>query len=340
MSRQLRVAAIQMDAVPASVTHRLARAGDLIAEAVAHGAQLVVLPELFNTGYQYDSQNVGLAEAIDGETIAWMHEQARVRAIYLAGTLMLRENGEIYNTAFMIAPDGRRWRYDKQYPWLWERTYFRAGPIREIAQTDLGDFGMIICWDAAHPRLWAQYAGKVDAVIMMSCPPKMSSPDLVFPDGKRVPQRKLGGFYAWLHTDEEYFPGIDMERQAGWLGVPAVATVGGGRVKLRLPRPYLAMSFFTLLRPDLWRRFRQFKEVFLETGFDHQTKIVDETGQVLSRVSEDGDGLTVSEITLADTKPVPQQAQPRMQTLPFVYFISDVLPRWALGGLYKQYING
>jgi predicted amidohydrolase len=301
---------------------------------------LVVLPELFNTGYQYDSQNVDLAEAIDGETIAWMHEQARVRAIYLAGTLMLRENGEIYNTAFMIAPDGRRWRYDKQYPWLWERTYFRAGPIREIAQTDLGDFGMIICWDAAHPRLWAQYAGKVDAVIMMSCPPKMSSPDLVFPDGKRVPQRKLGGFYEWLHTDEEYFPGIDMERQAGWLGVPAVATVGGGRVKLRLPRPYLAMSFFTLLRPDLWRRFRQFKEVFLETGFDHQTKIVDETGQVLSRVSEDGDGLTVSEITLADTKPVPQQAQPRMQTLPFVYFISDVLPRWALGGLYKQYING
>jgi predicted amidohydrolase len=116
MSRQLRVAAIQMDAVPASVTHRLARAGDLIAEAVAHGAQLVVLPELFNTGYQYDSQNVDLAEAIDGETIAWMHEQARVRAIYLAGTLMLRENGEIYNTAFMIAPDGRRWRYDKQYP--------------------------------------------------------------------------------------------------------------------------------------------------------------------------------------------------------------------------------
>jgi hypothetical protein len=92
-------------------------------------------------------------------------------------------------------------------------------------------------------------------------------------------------------------------------------------------------------KPKHLRGFLRLR-VFLETGFDHQTKIVDETGQVLSRVSEDGDGLTVSEITLADTKPVPQQAQPRMQTLPFVYFISDVLPRWALGGLYKQYING
>jgi hypothetical protein len=149
----------------------------------------------------------------------------------------------------------------------------------------------------------------------------------------------LGGFYAWLHTDEEYFPGVDMERQAGWLGVPVVATVGGGRVKLKLPRPYLAMSFFTLLRPDLWLRFRQFKEVFLETGFDKQTKVVDGNGQVLSRVSQEGDGLTVSVITLADTKPVPQQEQPEMRTLPFVYFISDVLPRWVLGGLYKKNIN-
>lgn len=340
MPRQIRVAAIQMDAVPTTLGDRLARASDLIAQAADSGAQFIVLPELFNTGYQYNVQNYTLAEPIDGKTVSWMHERASTHAIHLAGSLMLRENDDIYNTAFTVAPDGRCWRYDKQYPWLWERTYFRDGPIQEIAHTDLGDFGMIICWDAAHPHLWQQYAGKVDAVVMISCPPKMSAPDLIFPDGKRIPQRKLGGIYRLLYTDEEYFPGIDMEQQTGWLGVPTVATVGSGRVKLKLSRPYLGMFVFALLRPDLWLRFRQFKAVYLETGFDKQTKVVDQDGHVISRVTAEGDSFTVADITLADSKPIPQQKQPAMRTPRLAYFISDDLSRWLLHGLYRKNVTG
>jgi predicted amidohydrolase len=265
-----------------------------------------------------------------------MHAQARTHQIHLAGTLMLREGDEIYNAAFVIAPDGRQWRYDKHYPWLWERAYFRSGPHQEIAKTDLGDLGMMICWDAAHPEMWAQYAGQVDALLIMSCPPKMSSPDLVFPDGKRVPQRELGGIYATAHTGEEFFPGIDLDEQTGWLGVPAVATVGGGKVKLKFSRPYLAMSSFLMLRPDLWGRFRQAKEVFLEVGFDRQTKVVNAAGEVISRVEANGDGYSVTEMILTDQKPTPQKAQPAMRTPPIARYISDKFGEWFLRGLYKK----
>lgn len=336
MGRKIRVAAIQMDAVPAPTSARLERAAKLISEAVQKQAQVLVLPELFNTGYQYDNQNYELAETLDGQTMTWMRQQASEQQIYLAGTFMLREGDEIYNSAFLIAPNGQTWRYDKKFPWLWERTYFRDGQTTEIAHTELGDFGMLICWDSAHPELWAHYAGQVDALLVMSCPPKMSTPDLVFPDGKRVPQHELGGMYSVIHTDEEHFPGVDMDEQTAWLNVPVVATVGAGKVRLKLPRPYLAMSNFTLFRPDLWLRWRQFKDLYLETGFDKQTKIINAQGQVMSRLEKDGDGVTISEIELADKKAVPQGQQPKMRTHKIIYFLADTFASWVLAGQYRK----
>lgn len=336
MKTKIRVAAVQMDAAPAPIKERLIRAGNLIEKASHDGAQLIVLPELFNTGYQYDNENFRLAETIDGQTIQWMSEQAKTHNIHLAGSIFFRDGDEIYNTAFLIAPDGKRWRYDKQFPWLWERAYFRGGDNKKVAHTELGDIGMLICWDAAHPELWQHYEGQVDIMLIMSCPPKMSSPDLVFPDAKHVPQRELGGVFNHLHANEEHFPGIDMDEQAAWLGVPVVATVGAGKVHLKLPRPYFGATFFIALRPDLWSRFRQFKQMYLETGFDKQTKIIDKAGKVVSRVEHDGDGFTLSDIDLHPTKSKPSKKQPKMRTSSIAYFVSDKMSEWALSGFYRK----
>src|SRR5215510_7623216 len=182
-TRTIKVAAVQMDAAPAPLAERLSRAADLVAEAANGGAQLVVLPELFNTGYEYSDHNYALAERMDGETVTWMKAQAHQHSIHLAGSLMLLDQEDVYNTALLIAPDGRTWRYDKNYPFNWERAYFREGRQITVADTDLGKLGMMICWDSAHPEMWGRYAGKVDAMLIASCPPRLASADLVFPDG-------------------------------------------------------------------------------------------------------------------------------------------------------------
>ena len=72
MPKTIKVATVQMDAMPAPVSERLERAEKIVVQAAQEGAQLVVLPELFNTGYAYIDDNYILAEPLDGMTSAWM----------------------------------------------------------------------------------------------------------------------------------------------------------------------------------------------------------------------------------------------------------------------------
>ena len=69
MPRTIAIAAVQMDASPAPTPDRLDRAGRQVSAAAGDGAQLLVLPELFNTGYTYADANHRLAEPIDGQTV-------------------------------------------------------------------------------------------------------------------------------------------------------------------------------------------------------------------------------------------------------------------------------
>lgn len=341
MPRKLTVAAVQMDATPAPTTDRLELAADLIVEAASSGAQLIVLPELFNTGYEYHDRNYALAETLDGVTVTWMKAQAQHQHIHIAGSLLLRDGDEIYNAALLVAPDGKVWRYDKLYPWNWERTYFRPGNGDiTVADTELGKLGMMICWDAAHTDLWRRYAGKVDAMLVISSPPKLSSADLVFPDGLRVNSRELGGLLSGVYTDEEYFPGVDMDEQTAWLGVPVIATVGGETFRSKMPHPYVSVASYLLARPDLWSRVPQAADVRLETGFDRQTKVISAAGEVLARVNEDGDRFTIAQVELADETPsASTQPQPPMRTLGIVYFISDIFGPALTAPLYKRAVK-
>ncbi|MEM6530015.1 MAG: carbon-nitrogen hydrolase family protein, partial [Chloroflexota bacterium] len=141
MAGQLKIAAIRMNARPAPVAGRLERAESLVAEAASTGAQLIVLPEVFNIGYEYHDNNYTLPEPEDGPTVTWMKAQAKQHGAHIAGSLFLVDGSNIFNSQILVAPDGRLWRYDKNYPWLFERAYFKDGQDITVADTDLGRIG-------------------------------------------------------------------------------------------------------------------------------------------------------------------------------------------------------
>jgi hypothetical protein len=336
--KSIRLATTQMDVTPAPTAERLKRAAKLVQDAAAAGADLVALPEVFNTGYQYIDANYDNAESEDGMTLDWMKTTASQYNVHIAGTFLFCENDNIYNSAFLVAPDGRQWRYDKCYPWMFERAYFAKNPDWQptIADTALGKIGMLICWDAAHKNLWEMYAGKVDLILVLSSPPKMSVPDLIMPDGKRYPAKKLGPLLRRVYTEEEYFPGKDIEDHAAWLGVPVVHTTGAGTFRSTLPRAGLTSFVYLSGRPDLWRHLPKASEIIVETGFDKQAKVMDANGQVCARVMDEGDGFALAEVPIADTQPKPNKAQPKMRDKAISYFLADHYIPAVLTGMYRK----
>ncbi|MEQ8675659.1 MAG: carbon-nitrogen hydrolase family protein [Aggregatilineales bacterium] len=319
MSRILRVAAVQMDATPMPVEKRLERAADLIAEAASSGALMIVLPEVFNTGYEYTDTNYGLAETINGRTVTWMRQQAREHGVHLLGSLLLRDQDEVYNSAILLAPDGRFWRYDKNFPWAWERAYFREGRGITVAETDLGNFGLMICHDYTHPELWERYAGQVDAMLLTSCPPVAHKLSWVFPDGTR---RQFDDKLVYVGDDEPF--GKDLDEKAAWMGVPLINTTGAGRFSTPIPNPRLTLNVLMANEPNLWGKIQEEADkVRFDGGYFNQTKVVDAHGNVLSRVDHNADGFTLADITLEDQAPQPKGDMPPNVYTPLMYMTSD-----------------
>jgi hypothetical protein len=224
----------------------------------------------------------------------------------------------------LVSPDGRTWRYDKSYPWCWERAYFhpRKHPIHP-AETDLGKIGMMICWDTVHPNLWAAYAGKVDLMLVSSCPPALQQMSLHFPDGTSVRPGELGPLMKNIFFNSEKIFGEFFIEQSAWLRVPAVNTTGGGRFRTFLSRPRLSFAGFLSARPDLWKYIPQAEKIHIEAGYFDQTFIADSNGEVLQRTKIDGDDFTVAQVELAEKTPVPLKPQPKINLSPLTYRVDE-----------------
>ncbi|MBN2387132.1 MAG: carbon-nitrogen hydrolase family protein [Anaerolineales bacterium] len=337
MSRTLKVAAIQMDATPAPTAERLARAGGLVTRAAGAGAQLVVLTEVFNTGYQYTDDNYLRAEPADGPTMAWMKQTAHSNAIHLAGTFLLREGEDIFNAMFLIAPDGRTWRYDKRYPAMWERAYFRAGRGLTMPDTDLGRFGLMICWDGVHTDLWAGYAGQVDMIVICSCPPAFQQARTSLPDGTTENTGRILIPSHFRPAFDAIFGGL-FRRQAAYLQVPLVNTTPAGQFSSPLPLPRLSTFGSGIFAPRLWRHLKDARALHQECPFYQDTYIADQDGQMLAQVPSGEEGFALAEVTLADRPPNPIGRQPKFG-LPVVLYGVDWLLNLLLVPTYRRKVR-
>lgn len=332
MSHKIRVAAIQIDANPSSCEMRLPKIAAQIHAAAATGAQLIVLPELFNIGYTYADSNYEQAEQLDGATVTWMRHLAAQLNVHLAGSLLLRNADDIFNTLLLFAPNGRFWRYDKIYPWGWERAYFRSGTNITIAHTDLGAVGLLICWDVAHRDLWQRYAGQVDLMIITSCPPQVSNPTYHFADGKTLTFDQMGPLFRRIKGTDRAVFGEMLNEQTAWLGVPAINTVGCGQIKTHLPNARGSLLSMALLAPRLLKYLPQAEQTMMACSMTPGCKVVDGNGRILAQRSPEAeDGFASAEITIAAPRPQPTQPQPASRAPFLSYLISDlVLPQLTI----------
>jgi N-carbamoylputrescine amidase len=140
----------------------LERAIDRLHQAQAKGAEIVCLPELFQTQYfcqREDAELFDLAEPIPGPATKRLAEAAKKLRIVVVGSVFeKRAPGVYHNTAVMIDSDGTlRGIYRKMHipddPLYYEKYYFTPGDLGYKAfDTSVGKVGALVCWDQWYPE--------------------------------------------------------------------------------------------------------------------------------------------------------------------------------------------
>jgi N-carbamoylputrescine amidase len=161
LTDKFRVGLVQMSTTP-DPEKNLQRAVDRLHQAAAKGAQIVCLPELFQTQYfcqREDAALFDLAEPIPGPTTARLSEVAKqLRIVLVASLFEKRAPGVYHNTAVMIDSDGSlRGIYRKMHipddPLYYEKFYFTPGDLGFKAfDTQVGRVGTLVCWDQWYPE--------------------------------------------------------------------------------------------------------------------------------------------------------------------------------------------
>ncbi|UED81569.1 carbon-nitrogen hydrolase family protein [Lysinibacillus sp. CD3-6] len=148
------VAAIQMNCELGNKEGNLQKAQTLIAQALEQQATLIVLPELFNTGYRVEEQDWQYAETIPGETTEFLQRMATQHEVKIIGCILERGEieGTIFDTAFVIAKNGILGKYRKTHLWDQENLRFNRGDaLAVIHQEDL-KIGLQICYEIGFPE--------------------------------------------------------------------------------------------------------------------------------------------------------------------------------------------
>ena len=124
-------------------------------------ADLLVLPELANSGYHFESQgqSAQLAEPVDGPFVALLRELARARNLTLVSGLAERDGSTLYNSAVLVRPDGSTELYRKLHLFLNEKDHFAPGNLGlPVFQVGAARIGLLICFDWQFPEAWRTLA--------------------------------------------------------------------------------------------------------------------------------------------------------------------------------------
>lgn len=132
---------------------------------------LIILPEMFTTGFTMNPQNLSERE---GEiTLAWMQKIAKSKNAALTGSIPFLENGKYTNRLFFVFPDGNYEVYDKRHTFslAGEDKVYEAGLERLLVSYKGFKICPLICYDLRFP-VWARNTVNYDILLYVANWPK------------------------------------------------------------------------------------------------------------------------------------------------------------------------
>lgn len=139
--------------------------------ALAEKVDLIVLPEMFSTGFTMNPKDV--AEAMEGETILWLQSLAKAKNSAVTGSLIIKENDNFFNRLVFVFPSGEIQFYDKRHLFTLagEDKIYTAGKEKLIVNYLGWKICPLVCYDLRFP-VFARNVENYDVLIYVANWPK------------------------------------------------------------------------------------------------------------------------------------------------------------------------
>ena len=138
-----------------------------VIEGLQAPTDLIVLPEMFTTGFSMDAPV--LAETMDGDSVTWMRDMAASSNAAICGSLIIADNQQYFNRFICVSPAGDLQCYDKRHLFRLadEQSHYAAGA--ELLTFDLKDFRIcpMVCYDLRFP-VWSRNRGLYDLLLYVA----------------------------------------------------------------------------------------------------------------------------------------------------------------------------
>ena len=167
----MKVAAVQHDIRWLDRDANFVHLDGMIAEAAHNGARLVVLSEMFSTGFAVgDTWSETLPESRGGASSTFLVEAARRHGVWVAGSCPERvaNDDRPANTLVLASPDGVIHRYEKIHPFTYggEDKFFRAGAESVTVDVDGLSVSLFVCYDLRFADRFWDLAERTDVYLV------------------------------------------------------------------------------------------------------------------------------------------------------------------------------
>ncbi|NRD19132.1 amidohydrolase [Winogradskyella eckloniae] len=171
MNSDLKVALIQTDLVWENPSENRRLLNKKI-DALSTTADLIVLPEMFTSGFTMNPEAV--AEPMTGKTIVWLKEKANEQQAVILGSLVIAEHNNYYNRMVVVKPSGQIITYDKRHTFTLagEHKVYTAGNEKVVFEYKGWKICPLVCYDLRFP-VWARNAENYDLLIYVANWPKI-----------------------------------------------------------------------------------------------------------------------------------------------------------------------
>jgi N-carbamoylputrescine amidase len=152
----INIACIQMEPRVGMKSQNLEKTLTFIEKAASNNAKLIVLPELCNSGYVFETRDeaFALAEEIPtGPTTKAWSEAAAHHGAYIVAGICEREGNRLFNSAVIVGPAGYIGTFRKVHLWNEENNFFEPGNLGfPVFHTPIGRIASFICYDGWFPE--------------------------------------------------------------------------------------------------------------------------------------------------------------------------------------------